>query len=445
MAPAFSTERRETPSEYDAVIVGGSLAGSAAAALMARLGARVALVEKRPDPGAFKRVCSHHIQASAVPTIERLGVMPAIEAAGGVRCRARLRTRWGWIVPPAGGRVQRSLNLRRERLDPIVRRRAAETPGVHLLAGRAVDSLLFEDGRVSGVEVAGRHGRRERLTTRLVVGADGRDSRVARLAKVRVRTSPHNRFAYAAAYEGPGPDGAPDATLWLLDPHMAAAFPTDSGLTLYACMPTKDRLPEFKRDPESALRAFVAALPDPPPILASSRVSPVIGKIDMTNLRRGPTAPGLALIGDAALATDPLWGVGCGWAFQSAEWLADALAPALRGEEPLARGLRRYARRHRRQLLGHSLLIHDYADGRPMNAVERLMFSAAVRDKRLAEHSEAFGTRTVGPARYLAPRHVGRAVAVNSRHLLGSVRGARNRPPAPCGESDLERSPATVD
>ena len=55
----------------------------------------------------------------------------------------------------------------------------------------------------------------------------------------------------------------------------------------------------------------------------------VVGKIDMTNRMRVPSAPGLALIGDAALATDPLFGVGCGWAFQSAEWLADAVAPAL--------------------------------------------------------------------------------------------------------------------
>ena len=50
----------------------------------------------------------------------------------------------------------------------------------------------------------------------------------------------------------------------------------------------------------------------------------MIGKIDMTNRVRVPVAPGLALVGDAALATDPLFGVGCGWAFQSAEWLADA-------------------------------------------------------------------------------------------------------------------------
>jgi 2-polyprenyl-6-methoxyphenol hydroxylase-like FAD-dependent oxidoreductase len=39
---------------YDAVIVGASLAGCTTAIALGRAGARVALVEKRPDPAAFK-------------------------------------------------------------------------------------------------------------------------------------------------------------------------------------------------------------------------------------------------------------------------------------------------------------------------------------------------------------------------------------------------------
>ena len=58
--------------EYDAVIVGASLAGCATAMFLGRSGAKVALVEKRPDPAAFKRLCTHFIQASGVPTLERL-------------------------------------------------------------------------------------------------------------------------------------------------------------------------------------------------------------------------------------------------------------------------------------------------------------------------------------------------------------------------------------
>src|SRR5207245_1028196 len=193
--------------------------------------------------------------------------------------------------------------------------------------------------------------------------------------------------------------GWPDASPWFLHPDLVAAFPTDSGLTFYAAMPVKERLGEFKGDPGGALVDFVSRVPDAPPIAASRLVGGVQGKVDMTNVAHDVTAPGLALIGDAALATDPLWGVGCGWAFESAEWLADSVGPALQGAEPLRRGLARYRRRHARKLRGHATMIHDYAGGRKMSPPERLLFSAATQSERLAAVMEAFGTRNMGPAR----------------------------------------------
>jgi menaquinone-9 beta-reductase len=418
--------------EYDAAVVGASLAGSATAILLARAGARVALVEQRPDPEAFKRVCSHVIQSSAMPTLERLGLVGPMEAAGALRPRARLWTRWGWIEPPSRATVPRGINLRRERLDPLVRRMAAETPGVELILGHAAHGLLRKGGTVAGVEIRDKNGHPTRLHTRLVVGADGRDSRVAELAGVRKRTIGHNRIAYGAYFEGPAPAGAPDGSAWFLDPDWAAAFPTDSGLTFYAAMPTKARLPEFRRDPAEALTALIASLPDAPPIETSRIIGPPVGKIDMPNVIHTPTAPGLALVGDAALATDPLWGVGCGWAFQSAEWLADSVAPALAGAEGLEPGLGRYRRRHTRALRGHWLLIHGYAGGRKMNPAERVLFSAAVRDERVARAFEAFGTRNVGPARTLSTT-LPLAVLVNARH---AARQRRREPGS--GRIDLK-------
>src|SRR3984893_2847679 len=71
--------------EYDVAIVGASIAGCTAAILFARNGARVALIERDPDPAAYKKICTHLIQPSATPTVERLGLADAIEAAGGVR------------------------------------------------------------------------------------------------------------------------------------------------------------------------------------------------------------------------------------------------------------------------------------------------------------------------------------------------------------------------
>jgi 2-polyprenyl-6-methoxyphenol hydroxylase-like FAD-dependent oxidoreductase len=56
---------------YDVAMVGASIAGCAAATLFARRGARVALIERRSDPDAYKTLCTHFIQPSAVPTMER--------------------------------------------------------------------------------------------------------------------------------------------------------------------------------------------------------------------------------------------------------------------------------------------------------------------------------------------------------------------------------------
>lgn len=413
--------------DYDAVIVGASLAGCAAAIGLGRAGARVALVEQRPDPAAFKRSCSHFIQASAVPTLERLDLLDPIVAAGAVRSRMHARTRWGWIAAPAE-RAGRAVNLRREVLDPLVRETAAAVPGVELALGRTAQRLLREDDAVRGVVVRDREGGETELRGRLVVGADGRDSRVAELADVATKTLPHGRFAYGAYFEGPPPAGAPDSSIWFMDPDWAAAFPTDGNLVFYGAMPTMGRLAEFKRDPEAALLAYFADVPDPPPIGEARRVSPMIGKIEMPNRVRATTAPGLALIGDAALATDPLFGVGCGWAFQSAEWLAESLAPALNGEERLSRGLARYARRHRRELRGHAFLIHDYATGRPLSRAEKGLFAAAARDREVAARFDAFATRRVKPGRMLASV-VPRSILVNARHSWRAAPKRRYRPP----------------
>jgi len=402
---------------YDVAVVGASLAGCTTAILLARAGARVALVDKSPDATAYKHICTHFIQSSAVPTLERLDLLERMLEAGALESRARLWTRWGWIEPPAKSSVPEGVNLRRERLDPLIRELAAETAGVDLMLGHTVGELVREGGRVCGVRARNSSGETLELSARLVVGADGRDSRVARLAGVSRRTAPHGRFAYGAYFEGPRPATYPDQALWILDPHMAAAFPTDGDLTLYAVMPTKDRLPEFKRDPEAALRAFVGSIPEAPPIRDSRLVGEIKGKIDMTNVTHTPTAPGLALTGDAAGALDPLWGVGCGFALQSAEWLADSVAPALRGAEPLEQGLERYRRRHARGLGGHTRTIVDYSSGRKLNAPERLLFSTATYDPRVGRIFEAFGSRNIGPVRMIATA-MPLALIANARRTL---------------------------
>jgi 2-polyprenyl-6-methoxyphenol hydroxylase-like FAD-dependent oxidoreductase len=413
-----------TGEDYDAVIVGASLAGCASAMLLARDGARVALVEQRPDPSAYKRICSHYIQSSAVAGLERLGLLEPMMQAGAVRSRVRLHTPWGWIEPPARSSVPSGVNLRREVLDPLIRETAAGTPGVDLILGHTVKELLREGGVVRGVLAQNTAGEELRLQAKLVVGADGRGSAVAKLAGVARKVVPHGRVAYGGYFEGPPPEGSPDASFWLLDPDMAAAFPTDSGLTFYAAMPVKEHAEAFRGDPAGALVALLDGLPEGPPIAASRLVQPAQGKLDMTNVAHTPAAPGLALVGDAALAIDPLWGVGCGWALQSAGWLADSDSPALGGSEPLAAGLSRYRRRHARALRGHTAMIYDYAGGRRFNPAERFLFSTATFDARTSGVMEAYGSRNIGPLAMML-RGAPSALTARTRRALSRRRGQR--------------------
>ncbi|MBS1893198.1 MAG: NAD(P)/FAD-dependent oxidoreductase, partial [Actinobacteria bacterium] len=387
---------------YDAVIVGGSLAGCATAMFLGRAGLRVAVLEKSPDPANFKRICTHFIQASAVPTLERLDLLGPMEDAGAVRSRFNARVPWGWIAAPPE-RAALSVNLRRQKLDPMMREHAAATPGVEVLLGQNVKEVRRVGGKVTGVVAHDRAGVETVFEAPLTIGADGRDSSVVKLAGVKEKTHPHGRLAYGGYFEGVAPKGAPDASVWMMDPDWAAAFPTDEGLTFFAVMPTKDRLPEFKADPLKALVEYFERAPEAPSLRSATPTEEgIVGKIDMTNRRRTPSMPGLALVGDAALAIDPLFGIGCGWAFQTSEWLADAVAPALRGEADLEKGLRRYRRKHARRLGGHAYMIHDYSTGRKMQPPERLIFSAAVRDPHVAEIFDAFGTRQIGFTRMIA-------------------------------------------
>jgi flavin-dependent dehydrogenase len=127
--------------DFDAVIVGASVAGCTAARLYAERGARVALVEKRPDIDASKTVCTHYIQSSATPTIEKLGLARLIEERGAVRNSVDLWTPYGGWIPHRGD-TPYGYNVTRRVLDPLLRRMTADTPGVELLLGATATVLI---------------------------------------------------------------------------------------------------------------------------------------------------------------------------------------------------------------------------------------------------------------------------------------------------------------
>ncbi|MGY1823182.1 NAD(P)/FAD-dependent oxidoreductase [Geodermatophilus sp. SYSU D00079] len=406
----------------DVLVVGGSLSGCTTAVLLARQGLRVTVLEEHRDPDHYKRACTHYIQPSATAVFERLGLVPQMEAAGAIRNSIDLWTRYGWVRAPGGG--PHGYNIRRSVLDPMLRNLAATTPGVDLLLGVKATQVIAQDGRVQGVRATTRAGDDQEFRARVVVAADGRYSLVASSAAVPAKEKKHGRFIYFASFEDLPLASGERSQMWLTDPDVAYAFPNDSGVTVLAVMLTHDKLTEFRRDIDTSFRQVIEALPDGPDLTSARRVSDYVGVPHYPDVSRAPAVPGMALVGDAALTTDYLWGVGCGWALESAAWLADEVGPVLArpraDDAEIDTALQRYGRQHHHRLAAHHFFIADLANGRKLNPVERLMFAGAAHDDRLASNLASYGGRLITPWQFLSPAKVGRSLRVQ---MAAATRG----------------------
>jgi len=392
--------------EFDVAVVGASVAGCTAARLFAQRGATVALIEQRDAPAAFKVVCTHAILPPATPTIERLGLAPLLVERGALRTWAEFWTPYGgWLGLPDD--IPDGWGVTRRTLDPILRDLAVNTPGVEFFPGWAARRVLADRTRPAGVEVEDRNRRTMAIRARLLVGADGRTSTVARLAGVPGRVRPHNRFFYFSYWRGieqaRTPRG-PSARLWILDPDGAAQFPNEDELTVLVATYHRSRLAEVRADPEGSCMRTFASLPDGPNLSDAERVSKLIGKLEVPNVIRPAAGPGIAFVGDAALATDPLFGVGLTFAFQSAEWLVDETSGALAGGQELDDALRRYRRKFAWRLGPHHLQIADFSTGRKTRRLERLVFRKATIDLGVARAIGEILTRERSPLHLFDPR-----------------------------------------
>jgi FAD binding domain len=171
--------------EYDVVVVGGRCAGSPLTTLLARGGLSVALVEQATFPR--DTLSTHVFQAEALAFLNRLGVLSDVRATRapivnhvdirqeGFRARVP--------VPQQPGDVGGLMSVRRLLLDPILAE-AAAAAGAEVLMGAKMTALARDRDRVTGVRVV-HEGSEQTLQARLVVGADGRNSTVARLTGSR--------------------------------------------------------------------------------------------------------------------------------------------------------------------------------------------------------------------------------------------------------------------
>jgi menaquinone-9 beta-reductase len=401
--------------EYDVVIVGASIAGCAAAIVYGRAGLRVALLEKHRNVATHKALCGHFLLGGAHETLLELGLwQDLVEQHGAGTGGLSMWSQAGWMPPPATG-VAPFLNVRRSTLDPFLRSRAAETPGVDLLLDRSVDALEHEGARIVGVQTHRHDGSAERFRARLVVGADGYRSKTAQLARTPERRYDNGRFFLYAYYRGVELRQPGDAALWWHERDLAVASPTDGGLVEIALMPTKDQLPRFQQDRAGELERYVSRLPDAPDLNGAELTSKIVTAVDYPLIRRPAVpAPGLALIGDAALTSDPTPAPGCTYALLTGRWLAECTTDGLTGRGSLDTGLRRY-RRRRRFIERHDRLIRIDAAAPPPNPVQRMLREASTHDETTAIRLTNFGMQAAPVSSLLNPATLARAGRVAHR------------------------------
>ncbi len=326
--------------ECDAIVVGGGPAGAATAAFLARAGVQVTLLDRahfpRPKP------CAEYLSPQAGRLLDALGALDDVarHAVGltGMDVRA-----------PSGARIvgdfaavrgfhpfhPHGLAIPRERLDELLLQRA-RAAGAHVIEGERVSDLVRNgSGVVCGVRSLGPEGEERVRHARLVIGADGLRSVVARRAGLTRHLGWPRRLAFVAHYTGVAGVGSRGEMLVEADGYMGLATVGAGGqrvnVSLVVDQSYVSRHAPGTHGSEDLLRQWI----ERHPYVASrfthaERLTPVQSTGPFAVRVRRAWQPGLALVGDAADFFDPFTGEGMYSALLGGGALAHHAARALR-------------------------------------------------------------------------------------------------------------------
>lgn len=344
------------PDPVDVLVAGAGPAGSTVAALLARAGYAVALVDRAAFPR--DKACSEYMGPEAVRILSRLGVLPALEAAGavaleGTEVTAAHGSSLRGVFSLAGHRPFRptGLSISRRILDATLAD-AARAAGAQLCERTAVEELLYDRGAVGGAVVRDGEGGRRTIRARLTIGADGLRSIVARRLGRRRHGVPR-RLGLVAHLEGV--EGmATAAELFVGRRGYVGLNPIGRGRTNVALVLPASKAAAAKGRAEAF---FLESLTAFPAVHRRIEHASVVRQVLVT----GPfaasagriIAEGAALVGDAADFFDPFTGEGIFSALRGAELLADSALAALASGGPVrAAALAPYVRARRRAFAG---------------------------------------------------------------------------------------------
>jgi 2-polyprenyl-6-methoxyphenol hydroxylase-like FAD-dependent oxidoreductase len=390
---------------FDVIVVGARCAGSPLAALLSRQGVRVAVVERAKFPR--DTLSTHVFQAPGINLLARLGVLERARGTGAECIRqldfrqSEFRTKTG--CRPRPGDAGAFMSVRRFLLDPILADAAAEA-GAEVMMATNVTGLVHRNGRVCGVRVSAGGAERE-LSARLVVGADGRNSTVAKLTGARkYHVVPSARFAYWGFFEGVDPDPEPVMVFHHWEGRVVIACPADSGLYQVILVPDNRFFPEFRADRERAfMEHATACAPVAEKIAGAARVGKLFGIVRFESFFRESAGPGWALVGDAGQFKDPTPGQGITDAFRQAEALAPVISGAIgRPDAELDGAVADWARWRDRDAFEHHWLSCDLGAAGAMPAVLSEMMRRFERRGQFDGFIDIFQHRAM-PSRVVTP------------------------------------------
>jgi 2-polyprenyl-6-methoxyphenol hydroxylase-like FAD-dependent oxidoreductase len=395
--------------QYDAIVVGARCAGAPTAMLLARMGHRVLLVDRASFPS--DTLSTLWIHQPGVAALWRWGLLDTVAATGCPPLTTMTLdfgplTITGTPRPHDGATV--AYAPRRTVLDKILVD-AAAAAGAEVRERFTVDDIVIDDGVVTGIRGRGHNGTAVTERARVVVGADGRYSQVARVVRPeQYHEKPKLQQAYYSYWSGLPVDGVET----VIRPDRGwAALPTNDGLTLLVVGWPYAEAAAYKADIEGNYRKTLELAPDfAARMRGATREDRFYGGA-VENFLRTPFGPGWALVGDAGYCKDPITAQGISDAFRDAERCAVALDDAFTGRRTYEDALAGY----QRDRDARALPIYDFttqmATLEPPPPEMQQLLGAVHGNREAMTDFVSVIAGTVSPVEFLDPANVGRIMA----------------------------------
>jgi 2-polyprenyl-6-methoxyphenol hydroxylase-like FAD-dependent oxidoreductase len=313
--------------QYDAIVVGARCAGSPTAMLLARRGYKVLVVDRSTFPS--DTLSTHVLQPQGAAALKRWGLLDRLAATGCPPIHTYSFDFGPLTLSGSPGTDESPVAYcpRRTVLDKLLVDAAAEA-GVEVREGFTVEDVIVEDDRVVGIRGHSKGG--ETVTERagVVVGADGRNSRVAKTA----RPEQYNeKAAILCGYYTYWSDFPIDGTfeVYVRPGRGWAAAPTHDGLTLIVGGWPVAEYEANKDDVEGNYLKMFEMAPEFAERIRGAKREARFSGTSVENYFRKPFGSGWALVGDAGYNKDFITAQGISDAFRDAELCAGALDESL--------------------------------------------------------------------------------------------------------------------